>query len=266
MYVLIFFSGISNTTFLHWPSTLITSLEKPPKMKTIRVVLATKNNQNTKFNSGRIQLQASFGGRSKIWNNVRSFPVKDLQHRQFIVLSIKRSVQKYLKRKRGSRRGPSPRNGTQFSLKFRFKRNKGLSVSDYLHFTRNSSSGQIPMLLLQYDSCSIRQKRIVSRRKNRHVPQQSASHEYLEKLFDEKSMIEERITRSTSLGEAIPEKCGLTDLVVSFAELGFGLGHRVLMPSRVNIRQCIGTCHCGHLLDYDLNMTNHARFKHLYRY
>ena len=48
-------------------------------------------------------------------------------------------------------------------------------------------------------------------------------------------------------------------------ELGHTLSHRVLLPSRLELNQCVGKCDLIHGIDGDIPMTNQARMR-LLRY
>ena len=37
------------------------------------------------------------------------------------------------------------------------------------------------------------------------------------------------------------------------------------MPEKVNIRQCVGACQCHEELNDDLDVSNHAKMKQLYK-
>ena len=48
-------------------------------------------------------------------------------------------------------------------------------------------------------------------------------------------------------------------------ELGHTLSHRVLLPSSLDLNQCVGKCDLIHGIDGDIPMTNQARMR-LLRY
>ena len=48
-------------------------------------------------------------------------------------------------------------------------------------------------------------------------------------------------------------------------ELGHTLSHRVLLPSSLELNQCVGKCDLIHGIDGDIQMTNQARMR-LLRY
>ena len=61
------------------------------------------------------------------------------------------------------------------------------------------------------------------------------------------------------------QSCKLVSATVNLSELGRSLSNRLLLPRKLEINRCVGSCHMVYGLDAFVEMSNHARIKQLYK-
>ena len=65
--------------------------------------------------------------------------------------------------------------------------------------------------------------------------------------------------------EVLEEKngnfCHLEKLKVGKKDLGYTLSQRILLPSKIEINNCVGKCDLIHTIDGNIEMTNQARMR-----
>ena len=131
-------------------------------------------------------------------------------------------------------------------------------------------NGDAPILLLRFSHCSTSKKRrkkirtdhIRSKRNGRHS-------QYIEEklLFgaDFPSTNAVIDPRRLTKRETDRKHCQIKAKSVDVKDLGHGLSQRMLLPRKLELNQCQGSCHMIYSLHSEVEMTNHARIKELYK-
>ena len=143
------------------------------------------------------------------------------------------------------------------------------SIQNYFYL----QNGDAPILLLRFSHCSTSKKRRKKIRKDQiRSKRNERSSQYIEEklLFggadfsSTKSVIDpRRLTKRETLGNR--KYCQIKAKSVDVKDLGHGLSQRMLLPRKLELNQCQGSCHMIYSLHSDVEMTNHARIKELYK-
>ena len=125
-----------------------------------------------------------------------------------------------------------------------------------------------PILLLRFRHCSTSKKR---RRKIRKAQIRSKRNERSSQYIEEKLLFADEPTdvprrRLTKREEAAVNNyyCQIKAKSVDVKDLGHSLSQRLLLPRKLEINQCQGSCHMIYSLHSDVEMSNHARIRELY--
>ena len=127
-------------------------------------------------------------------------------------------------------------------------------------------NGDAPILLLRFSHCSTSKKRRKKIRKDQiRSKRNERSSQYIEEklLFGvhPKTIDPKRLTKR----ETDRKHCQIKAKSVDVKDLGHGLSQRMLLPRKLELNQCQGSCHMIYSLHSEVEMTNHARIKELYK-
>ena len=141
--------------------------------------------------------------------------------------------------------------------------NSPASIQNYFHLQNGEASR--PILLLRFRHCSTSKKR---RRKIRKAQIRSKRNERSSQYIEEKLLFADVPRRRlTKREEAAVNNyyCQIKAKSVDVKDLGHSLSQRLLLPRKLEINQCQGSCHVIYSLHSDVEMSNHARIRELYK-
>ncbi len=142
------------------------------------------------------------------------------------------------------------------------------SIQNYFYL----QNGDAPILLLRFSHCSTSKKRRKKIRKDQiRSKRNERSSQYIEEklLFgadfpSTNAVIDpRRLTKRETVANR--KYCQIKAKSVDVKDLGHGLSQRMLLPRKLELNQCQGSCHMIYSLHSDVEMTNHARIKQLYK-
>eukprot|EP00093_Oithona_nana_P006489 06489.XXX_137176_136094_1 [CDS] Oithona nana genome sequencing. len=143
------------------------------------------------------------------------------------------------------------------------------SIQNYFYL----QNGDAPILLLRFSHCSTSKKRRKKIRKDQiRSKRNERSSQYIEEklLFgadfpSTNAVIDpRRLTKRETVANR--KYCQIKAKSVDVKDLGHGLSQRMLLPRKLELNQCQGSCHMIYSLHSDVEMTNHARIKQLYNH
>lgn len=123
-----------------------------------------------------------------------------------------------------------------------------------------------PFLLVKYESCNVTGSKVTSSKKKlqkarrKRLQRSSLRSNFIEKNYLYNHISSRRRKRSNKKADA----CKMEALKVNTSQLGHALSKRILLPSRITLNKCSGSCNFADSIDGDLEMTNHARFLYSY--
>ena len=128
-------------------------------------------------------------------------------------------------------------------------------------------NGDAPILLLRFSHCSTSKKRRKRIRKDQiRSKRNERSSQYIEEKLLFGAGIPRRIDpRRLTKRETDRKHCQIKAKSVDVKDLGHGLSQRMLLPRKLELNQCQGSCHMIYSLHSEVEMTNHARIKELYK-
>ncbi len=217
--------------------------ELASKLRSVKLILVSK-----KTNSASTPLLQLV----KIENSSSTMPMRSFRlpsQPSYISLNVKRLFRNL--------------RGHEVEVRLQVKRPKNYPAIKYLI---NAESHNVqPFLLIEFEKCSnkrnsVKVERVRKRLERRRIAlgfSDYAEQKYLGDIFGQVK------TNHTKSKRDAFAKCDVRKAVIDVDNLELGLDQKILLPTKISLNQCLGSCSSTYLLDSDLDMSNHARFKQL---